>query len=50
MIAIQLLWEEYVATHGTAAYQYSRFCDLYRQWRQQQKRSMRQQHFAGEKP
>nr|VFK36287.1 MAG: Sigma-70, region 4 [Candidatus Kentron sp. LPFa] len=49
-VTIQLLWEEYVATHGAAAYQYSRFCDLYRQWRQQQKRSMRQQHFAGEKP
>lgn len=48
-VTIQLLWEEYVATHGTAAYQYSRFCDLYRQWRQQQKRSMRQQHFAGDK-
>jgi len=48
-VTMQLLWEEYVATHGTAAYRYSRFCELYRQWRQRQKRSMRQLHQAGEK-
>lgn len=48
-VTMQLLWAEYTATYGTAAYQYSRFCDLYRRWRQQQKRSMRQQHRAGEK-
>ena len=31
------------------AYRYSRFCELYRQWRGRQKRSMHQRHLAGEK-
>nr|VFJ67126.1 MAG: Transposase [Candidatus Kentron sp. DK] len=48
-VTLQLLWEEYAATHDTAAYRYSRFCELYRQWHQRQKRSMRQHHRAGEK-
>lgn len=48
-VTLQLLWAEYVARHGDQAYRYSRFCDLYRQWRTRQKRSMRQQHRAGEK-
>jgi transposase len=48
-VTLQLLWAEYVARHGKQAYRYSRFCDLYRQWRAQQKRSMRQTHRAGEK-
>ena len=45
----QLLWEEYITEHGAAGYSYSRFCELYRRWRQQQKRWMRQTHVAGEK-
>ena len=48
-VTLQLLWSEYVARHGERAYRYSRYCELYRQWRAQQKRSMRQQHRAGEK-
>ena len=31
------------------AYRYSRFCGRYREWRARQKRSLRQQHRAGEK-
>jgi len=49
-VTMQLLWSEYTSAHGTAAYRYSRFCERYRHWRQQQKRSMRQQHLTGEKP
>ena len=48
-VTLQLLWSEYAATHGDRAYQYSRYCDLYRAWLRRQKRSMRQQHKAGEK-
>ncbi len=48
-VTLQLLWAEYVARHEERAYRYSRFCELYRQWRAKQKRSMRQQHRAGEK-
>jgi transposase len=45
----QLLWEEYTQQHPNRCYSYSQFCDLYRQWCGQQKRSMRQIHRAGEK-
>ena len=45
----QLLWEEYKQAHGDAGYQYSQYCGYYREWRAQQKRSMRQLHLAGEK-
>ena len=48
-VTLQLLWAEYVARHGERAYRYSRFCDIYREWRARQKRSMRQPHRAGEK-
>jgi len=48
-VTLQLLWAEYVARHEERAYRYSRYCQLYRQWRARQKRSMRQQHGAGEK-
>jgi len=44
-----LLWEEYCQRFPTRCYSYSQFCDLYAQWRKQQKRSLRQQHKAGEK-
>lgn len=45
----QLLWEEYKQIHGERGYQYSQFCHRYRQWCAKQKRSMRQDHRAGEK-
>lgn len=48
-VTLQLLWSEYAATHGELAYRYSQYCYHYRQWRASQKRSMRQQHLAGEK-
>nr|VFJ45189.1 MAG: Transposase [Candidatus Kentron sp. DK]VFJ55962.1 MAG: Transposase [Candidatus Kentron sp. DK] len=48
-VTLRLLWEEYAAVHGPAAYRYSRFCEHYQQWRARQKRSMRQRHIAGEK-
>jgi transposase/DNA replication protein DnaC len=49
-MTLQLLWEEYVAGHeGQKAYHYTRFCTLYRAWNDRLKRSMRQNHVAGEK-
>jgi len=48
-VTLQLLWGEYVAVYEEKAYRYSQYCNRYRQWRAQQKRSMRQQHRAGEK-
>ena len=48
-VTLQLLWSEYVAEAGERAYRYSQFCEHYHQWRQRQKRSMRQVHRAGEK-
>ena len=48
-VTLALLWEEYRQGHGDAAYQYSRFCDLYRAFARNLKRSMRQTHRAGEK-
>ena len=32
-VTLALLWEEYRQAHGEASYQYSRFCDLYRELR-----------------
>src|ERR1700736_1502560 len=48
-VTLQLLWEEYSAEYGAAAYQRSAFCQIYREWAKRLKRSMRQRHFAGEK-
>lgn len=45
----QLLWLEYQAAVEDNALGYSQFCELYRQWKQQQRRSMRMEHKAGEK-
>ena len=45
----QLLWEEYTQQYPNRCYSYSQFCERYRQWCGQQKRSMRQTHKAGEK-
>lgn len=44
-----LLWQEYAATHGRAAYRYSQFCELYRRWLDRHRLVMRQVHAAGEK-
>ncbi len=48
-VTLQLLWEEYAARYGAAAYRRSAFCQIYRRWEKRLKRSMRQRHFAGEK-
>jgi transposase len=48
-VTLQLLWHEYRAEHGAAAYAYSQFCTLYRRFSKALKRSMRQAHLAGEK-
>lgn len=48
-VTLALLWEEYRQSHGEVAYQYSRYCDLYREFARHLKRSMRQIHRAGEK-
>lgn len=48
-VTLQLLWDEYHATHGTRALRYSSFCERYRHWVRRLQRSMRQRHYAGEK-
>lgn len=45
----QLLWQEYQAEHGTNALGYTQYCNHYRAWKGQLRRSMRQTHKAGEK-
>ena len=47
-VTMMLLWEEYRAEHGDG-YGYSRFCDLYIDWRRGLSATMRQTHVAGEK-
>jgi transposase len=47
-VTLQLLWHEYKTAHPDG-YQYSRFCDHYRAWRQKLDLVMRQDHRAGEK-
>jgi transposase len=49
-MTLLLLWEEYQADHADSqTYSYSQFCDNYRRFAKQLKRSMRQIHRAGEK-
>ena len=48
-VTLMLLWQEYRATVGDAAFQYTAFCTRYRAWAGKLKRSMRQVHRAGEK-
>ena len=48
-VTLQLLWAEYSTANAECAYRYSQYCHRYRQWRERQKRSMRQVHRAGEK-
>ena len=47
-VTLLLLWEEY-RTGNPKAFRYSRFCQLYREWRQAAEPRMRQVHKAGEK-
>jgi len=47
-VTLSLLWMEYKAQHPQG-YQYSRFCDLYREWAKTIDPCMRQDHKAGEK-
>jgi transposase len=47
-LTLQLAWEEYRQVHPDG-YAYSRFCELYQQWRQQLDVVLRQEHQAGEK-
>jgi transposase len=48
-VTLQLLWEEYVQSHGEGAYRYSQFCEHYRRWEKKLSPTMRQQHRVGEK-
>jgi transposase len=48
-VTLQLLWEEYAARNPETAYQYSWFCELYGEWKQRLRVTMRQTHRAGEK-
>jgi len=47
-VTLALLWEEYRSLHPDG-YGYSRFCDLYLEWRRGVTATMRQTHAAGEK-
>ena len=47
-LTLELLWEEYRKAEG-GGYGYSRFCDLYREWSQARKVTLRQHHNPGEK-
>lgn len=47
-VTLQLLWYEY-KQRNPEGYQYSQFCELYRQWVKRLDVSLRQKHYAGEK-
>lgn len=47
-VTLVLLWQEYRADEPDG-YGYSRFCDLYGEWRKRISATMRQTHVAGEK-
>ena len=47
-VTLSLLWQEHKVQHP-AGYQYSQFCDRYRQWAKIIDPVMRQEHRAGEK-
>ncbi len=48
-VTLQLVWQEYKRAHPEDGYQYSRFRDLYRQYRSRLDVALRQEHRAGEK-
>lgn len=45
-VTLSLLWEEYKREHPDG-YQYTQFCDIYREWLKLVDLSMRQEHIAG---
>ena len=47
-VTLQLIWEEHRAVHPDS-YGYSRFCELYQDWRKRLSPTMRQTHTAGDK-
>lgn len=47
-LTLMLLWQEYKESDPDG-YQYSQFCELFRQWKKKLDLSMRQEHRAGEK-
>jgi transposase len=47
-VTLQLLWYEYKESNPDG-YQYSQFCNLYRQWQKKLDVTLRQEHRAGEK-
>lgn len=47
-VTLELLHMEYLEAYP-GGYGYSRFCELYRRWREQRRLTMRQPHRAGEK-
>lgn len=47
-VTLLLLWQEH-KSQNPDGYQYTRFCDLYREWKGKLNLSMRQVHIAGEK-
>ena len=47
-VTLQLLWEEYREAHPEG-FNYSWYCELYRQWERKLDIVMRQEHLAGEK-
>ena len=47
-VTLALLWQEYLAEHPNG-YSYTRFCELFVDWRRQLSPTMRQTHLAGEK-
>lgn len=48
-ITLALLWSEYKERNGDHGYEYSRYCELYSEWRGRLNLSMRQVHKYGEK-
>jgi transposase len=48
-VTLSLLWQEYTEKTGQKVYKYSRFCDLYRNWKKKLSVVMRHDHRAGEK-
>jgi hypothetical protein len=47
-VTLALLWQEHLAEHPNG-YSYTRFCELYADWRKHVSPTMRQTHLAGEK-
>jgi transposase len=47
-VTLALLWEEYLAEHPNG-YSYTRFCELFDDWRRQLSPTMRQTHLVREK-